>query len=954
MIGPWKEKILKLEANIEKEREKIEKARRQACIFYKHGKQNAGKVDGYFNTLLKENVKEVEKKMGELPPPLNADWDDQKWQQWSFSEIILEDILHAGSLLEHRDGGAFDFKIPVYIPFIGGKKTIIIAGNSDTADQCLSLLQSFAIRVAAMLPHQAKFTLLDPVGHGQAFPMSQYLPSVRENSGDIRQDLDGVIIDMRRIISTYLDASTPSFEQIQETIRSNEQFEFIFAAHFPKHYDRRAIEALQSIGNSGANAGRYIFIHYNYSVALPTDISIDGFENVFQIDMAQASPSLTACDLRYILDKAPSPGLQKELLERLRKSKPPERILSWDETVGLEPKDWWTENSANIIQTPIGGKGTSDKLNLWFGVNNDNRPCAHGMLGAMTGAGKSNLYHVFILGLAVRYSPDELRLYLIDGKDGVEFQVYRNLPHAEVISLRSAPELSRSILTELIDEKERRNSIFTKVGVRDFTAYREKGEPEGKMARILLLVDEYQELFEGDKDGVASAQLLQLAQQGRSAGIHMLLASQRFGAAGMLNQTAIFGNIHLRIAMQMTLSDRQALTEFGREGKHLIETCNLPGKIVVNDLSGEDDANKIGKVSFLQSDEIVSLIQDLQKKAHEVLSPEALPQMVIFDGKSQPNLIENPQVVRLIDRPGRFTPEEWEARARKSLHQGGLDVTDWFWAEHPHVMWLGQEFNVKGQAKIVIRRRISENALFVGGNNPARFGMLAAMICSLAITSEPGSVEFTILDRSIPGTQWNKTLKKTCDLVLEPGNFTFKFSKKNKDAPEIVEEYVKILEQRSKLDEEELIKLPSLFFLLADPERIDDLVRKMGNYGKETSPLGKQLKKLYANGPALGIHLVVSFSDLGTMKAVFDERQDIENFRHRVALEMSEDDSFTFVRSRQASRLQIDGSLPISAIYVDLQKNSTTRFKPYSMEATIDFIEQLEQIGNKLINWKEK
>ena len=954
MIGPWKEKILKLEARIAEEKEKVEEARQRARTFYKHGKLNAEKVDNYFYSLLNENVQEVGKKIENLPPPLIAGWDEEKWQQWSFSEVVLENMLHSGFLLEHRNSGELGFRIPVFFPFIGRKRSNVIIGNGETTDQCLSLLQSLAMRIALMLPHQAKFTLLDPVGHGQAFPMARYLPSVRKNSGDPRQDLDEVITDMRRIISTYLDASTPSFEQVEETIRSNEQFEFIFATNFPKQYDRRAIEALQSIGNTGANAGRYVFIHYNYEFSFPSDMSIDGFENAFSVDMSRESTSQSICDLRFIPDQSPAPELQKELLERLRKSKPPERILDWEEIVGIELQDWWTENASTIIQTPIGGKGAKDKFGLWFGVNNENRPCAHGMLGAMTGAGKSNLYHVFILGLAIRYSPEELRLYLIDGKDGVEFQVYRNLPHAEVVSLRSASELSRSILTELINEKERRNSLFSKVGVRDFTAYREKGQPEGKLARILLLVDEYQELFEGDKEGVASTQLLQLAQQGRSAGIHMLLASQRFGAAGMLNQTAIFGNIHLRIAMQMTLSDRQALTEFGREGKHLIETCNLPGKIVVNDLSGEDGANGTGKVAFLQSEQIDLLINKLHEKAHKDLSPDAIPQMVIFDGKAQPNLIENPQVVKLLDRQMRFSPEEWEIRARKPLHQGGLNVTDWFWAEHPHVIWLGQEFNVRGQAKIIIRRRINENVLIVGDKNTARYGMLAAIICSLAITSDPENVEFAVLDRSIPGTQWNSTLQNTCDLVLKPGNFSFIFSQKNKDAKDMIEKYVEILEQRSKLDEEELIKLPSIFFVLADPDRVDELVRKMGDYGKETSTLGGKLKELYTKGPSLGIHLVVSFSDMGTMKSVLDERRDVEHFRHRAALEMSEDDSFTFVRSRQAAQLQLDGTLPVSALYVDVQRNSNVRFKPYSTEATIDLADQLVQIGNKIKDWRKK
>lgn len=953
MFGPWQKKVSELEMKISEQVNIIEEAEQHAINLFKHGREQAEQVDTYFEKFLRKNLDETSIENSNLKPPSTCGWDDNVWASWTFDTTLLTPEICTGCLVERRGGGSYGFKIPVYIPFIGQNKTIIIVGKNHNIEECHLLLQSLLIRIALMLPHQCRLTLLDPVGHGQAFPMSQYLPSVREGTGDPRQDIEGTIQDMRRIIGTYLDASTPSFEKIPEVIRSSEGFEFIFAANFPRNYDRRSIEALQSLGTNGPNAGRYLVIHYNTNQELPRDISMADFENAYYINPFKGIGGYSASNLEFIPDKAPPPNMQKDLLDRLRASKPKEQILKWNEIVGLPENQWWINDSSTIIETPIGGRGASETLNLWFGINNhDRRPCAHGMLGAMTGAGKSNLYHVFILGLAIRYNPEELRLYLIDGKDGVEFQPYRQLPHVEVVSLRSAPQLSRSILTELIDEKERRNSLFTEVGVRDFSAYREKGQPKGKLARIILLVDEYQELFEGDKDGIASAQLLQLSQQGRSAGIHMLLASQRFGAAGMLNQTGIFGNIHLRIAMQMTLSDRQALNEFGREGKQLIETCNLPGKIVVNDQSGDDGANHLGKVAFIK-EEIDELIQKLNQKAIDDLPPESVPLTVIFDGKAQPNFIENPQIAFLLERPHRLTSEEWEAFARRPIHEGGLDIVDWFGAEHPNVMWLGQEYTVRGQAKIMLRRRIGEHVLVIGNTNTARYGMLTSMICSLAIKSEPKDVQFFILDRSVPGTQWNQALKNTCNEVLIPANFKVEFHQRNQAAEMLIETVSNKLEKRSKMDEDDLISLPSIFLILTDIDRVDDLIRKVSEFGKTTPPLGEKIKKILMTGPSLGIHIIASFSDIGTMKAIFDERRDLEHFRHRIALEMSEDDSFTFVRNRAASQLQLDGPLPISSLYVDIQKNILTRFKPYSTESTIDFVEQLKQIGNQLKEWSD-
>ena len=113
----------------------------------------------------------------------------------------------------------------------------------------------------------------------------------------------------------------------------------------------------------------------------------------------------------------PEERLQSLLFGKLSETIPPERIINFDGVAKIDQKDWWTHSSNTIISTPIGLVGSGSELDVWFGVNKDGQPCAHGMLGAMTGSGKSNLYHVLIAGLATRYSPEELRLYLIDGKN---------------------------------------------------------------------------------------------------------------------------------------------------------------------------------------------------------------------------------------------------------------------------------------------------------------------------------------------------------------------------------------------------------------------------------------------------------------------------------------------------------------------------------------------------------
>jgi S-DNA-T family DNA segregation ATPase FtsK/SpoIIIE len=91
------------------------------------------------------------------------------------------------------------------------------------------------------------------------------------------------------------------------------------------------------------------------------------------------------------------------------------------------------------------------------------------------------------------------------------------------------------------------------------------------------------------------------------------------------------------------------------------------------------------------------------------------------------------------------------------------------------------------------------------------------------------------------------------------------------------------------------------------------------------------------------------------MSNVVDERRGLINFRHRVALQMSEDDSHTLTRGRKASQLQLEGPTPVCALYVDVENDSVVRFKPYSSDPSLvaqneSLIDQIGIIGEQLSN----
>jgi S-DNA-T family DNA segregation ATPase FtsK/SpoIIIE len=876
-----------------------------------------------------------------LAAPMQLAWTARHWSQWGPATPATLAELRVGNLVETSSApwwntgepqivetvlkGLAPLEFPAALPLIGANRSAVLCFGAADERQATSLMHSLILRLAATFPTRSIFTLLDPSGHGGAFPMARLLPKVRQAGEDVHAELREVVNEIRRIHQDVLGFA-PAFHELPEEVLADEPFEFVFVANFPKGCDRRALETIYSIGNTGPKAGRYLFLHYNQEVPLPRDLPLEQLENAY-LFTTRGGPFIPL-GFAFQADVAPDVGVQAALLDGVRAAQPVERPVEWQDVADLPREQWWKGDARKIISAPVGRAGGNRELAVWFGVNGDNRPCAHGMLGAMPGSGKSNLYHALILGLATRYSPDELQMYLIDGKFGVEFQAYRDLPHAAVVSLNSPEELSRSILAELIAEMKRRNGLFARTGANDLTSYRDQGQPLGNVPRLLLLIDEYQEMFRDDREGSAAAWLLQLSQQGRSAGIHMLLGSQRFGAPDMRNQTAIFGNIHMRMAMKMSQADVQALTEFGPEGRRRIRNCDLPGKIVVNDQTGDDNANVPGKVALLRREFRDARLAELRSAA-ERRNGRHMSNTVVFSGTEQPLLREHRLLARFLANPSRprgATLQDW---ARRTPSDGGFGFESWDTNERPIAGWLGQEFNVHGYALLVLRRAFAEHAVVVGSDAAARQGMLAGWLTTLCAVGSPDDVRPFVVDRSLESSPGSDTLERAARQAAAWG-YEAEFSRAADDVVGLLERFTVELEARLQ-DDRRAHASAAWVLLLNDVDRVPALRRNPDPLARTPQPNCERLRRLLAEGASVGLHLVVGVASLNAFRFALDERKDLHQINHRVALQMKDDDSHALFRSAAASVLQGGDSRPIVALYANVETGRSTRFKPFDV-----------------------
>ncbi len=618
--------------------------------------------------------------------------------------------------------------------------------------------------------------------------------------------------------------------------------------------------------------------------------------------------------------------------------------LGWDDIAQLPEEKWWSGDATKRIEAIIGLGDTQQPLRLFFGVDDDNRPCAHGSLVAMTGAGKTALFHSLIMSLTTQYSPDELQLILMDGKMGVGFNSYRHLPHAEVISLNTRPSLAHSLLTELIEEMSVRNELFKKNQVEHFIGYREKGSPDGHLPRLLLIADEYQILFEEDDDDQEAAKsLLRLSEQARSAGIHLLLGSQHFIPANIIHRDLIFSNFHLRIVMKMTQFEINS-AELGQNARELVTTtCTETGRVVINDYAGNDDKNIAGMVAFLPEVRRQTIITSLYKRRRESKN------QVIFDGDHQPNILASPICKNLLQTSLWDSPEQAELLSRRSIRQGGLGIVDWVASERPIGLLLGTQYSVRGQAFALLRRRQYENLCIIGEEHSERAALLVATITSTCLQLSPREVTFLISNHSAQQTEWSNAIHQIAVEARSLG-YQVQYDHEEKGAQTAIATAFNEMKKRQQMAESKQIKLPSIIVMLVEPDRVAALHRIANDYDFDDSMLGQSLRQLLDEGPMVGIHIIVSFVSLGAAKNIMQERHLQVVFRHKVAMQMSEDDSYDLLGSPKATKVQAEGSRPISALLVDSQNDKTVLFSPYTIrtQTSESLLDQVEVIFAQL------
>jgi len=226
----------------------------------------------------------------------------------------------------------------------------------------------------------------------------------------------------------------------------------------------------------------------------------------------------------------------------------------------------------------------------------------HALLAGTTGSGKSEFLQSMVASFAARIPPDLLNFLLIDYKGGSAFLDVSELPHVVGVVTDLDERLSARALTSLRAEMKRREHLLAAAGAANIAQYQEKPRAV-PLANLIILIDEFHRLVSEVPDFVD--QMIQIAQQGRSLGVHLLLSTQK--PSGVVSEY-IRANTNLRMCLRVTDESDSRDVLGTAEAAHIGR--GMPGRLFVRRGNEAIEPCQAGRLSGGSSRNVESVSVD--------------------------------------------------------------------------------------------------------------------------------------------------------------------------------------------------------------------------------------------------------------------------------------------------------------------------------------------------------
>lgn len=841
-----------------------------------------------------------------------------------------------------RENGQYIVEVP-YAQRLSDGISLLMRYSPSDREYVQSLIQPLLLKLFMSFPAgKLEATMIDPLELGASFPD---IPKLAEGPNSARiidtkiwskeKDIETAIATLRQ----RLENMTQAYGDDHESRLKKEVIRALAITDFPVGFNDTALKDLHAIVRNSASLGVCVIICAN-------DAELEKLKQkngnlVAEIAQSVVETKASGNKMMIVGDNRERMFLRIDEMADVfeRKGAILTQISSVIEHMQLkiehfdsmykediyDSNNWFTGNHDEIA-IPIGIKGANTIVKMVLGRGGGSTE-HHALIAGQTGAGKSTLLHTLIMSTLISYSPDEVQIYLLDFKEGVEFSAYTRyrLPSLRVVAINSEREFGLNVLKELCTELEARTKHFTRYGVSDINGYVKLADVP-KVPKLLLIFDEVQELFrnKSESDSISSeclSCLNKLVMQGRAMGIHIILACQDFHNCSGLE--AYFSQMAIRIAVKGSEDGAASILSSDNAGIKTLQ--NQPaGAAIYNGGGGVESANNFFQVSYINEEERLNLLERLD---------------AYYTSPGVSDLFEDQQTRVLLTN----AEDNIHNCFNKLILEGADSITHLGKSKDGYGLLLGQGFGKKSAFIPELRCKDRDNLLVVTRDEKMALSMfeLSAMSVlyeELHTNDDKANALVYIVDLFA-----DELTDEECDFEYLESQFPQQVKlAKIGDAEELITSLYETVVGRSegRMSSDERIFF--MFFGINRARRLRTGRIYDEDRNGELSAI-EMLQKIIVNGPKYGVNSIVWGESLKSIELMLGDRYD-SMFDKRIAFGLDEDSMDILVAESEAKAIR--GK---TAVYMDIARDvKNTHFRPYDVPAKV-WIERYAETYEEVI-----
>lgn len=551
-------------------------------------------------------------------------------------------------------------------------------------------------------------------------------------------------------------------------------------------------------------------------------------------------------------------------------------LLDWDGRDERLLAERWQRGPSAALAAPIGVDDGGDPVVLDLEADGP-----HMVIAGTTGSGKSEAIATLLSSLIACHGPERLALFLVDFKGGATMRRFASAPHVVgvVTDLEDDPRLASRAFTSVEAELTRRKRILATAGCADLRTYRATGSPGGVVPSLLVVIDEFAMLVQSQVD--ARARLDAVAAQGRSLGVHLVLATQ--SPTGVVSP-AIRANTNLWLALRV-VGDSESREILGQPDAARIAVSDV-GRALLR-RGGEDDLRRFRVVrvtTFATDKPTTRLVPYLDPPAEPTApvapesssaGPTALDLVLDTAGTVARRLrYVTPAPLWLPPLPRHLTVDHLPGHGDASTPSAGVPVT----------LALVDDPTAQRQDRLVVDLATG-NLLVSGGPRSGRTTALLQVACSLAETFPPAALHLYALGAS--------------DSLTPIESLPHFGGRAVADDPELAPRLLERLTREAERRRAGAPREPRIVLLVDDYALVRDALEN-GAPGR----LVEALAGLVLGGRTVGIHLVVAAGAPTEVRVAL-----LGTFTHRIQLHTQDRSDYLALEWRPGPD-EVPGPLP--------------------------------------------